>query len=183
MTKLKFSIVLLTSAMMLNVARAADFTSMYDADSGPVIKLTGEIVEGDFARFSAALESMPKASIVLESGGGRVEEGLAIGGQVFKNHLPTIVQKNKTCASAGALIWLAGDPRYAFDKARIGFHAARDGLGVSATGNAIAAVYLHELGMSNETIRYLVSARPESMEWLDPAKAKQFGIDFIWKKS
>src|SRR5262249_4569815 len=133
--------------------------------------------------FSAALESTPKASIVLESDGGAIDDGLAIGRQVFKSHLPTIVRK--TCASACALIWLAGNPRYAFDKATIGFHTAHDLLTKirSKEANALVNAYLDELGMPNITFQYVTSAQPLSMEWLDSAKAKQFGIDFIWKKS
>ncbi len=58
----------------------------------------------------------------LESDGGNLDAGIEIGRAIWFREAATVVEEG-TCASACALAWLAGRPRYMAPKARIGFHA------------------------------------------------------------
>jgi hypothetical protein len=89
----------------------------------------------------------------------------------------TLVLDNRTCASACALIWLAGHYRWAAPKAAIGFHAIYYGDGnVSSGGNALVGAYLRDLGLSLKAIRYLTQAPPNGMEWLSIESAYKHDI-------
>jgi hypothetical protein len=83
------------------------------------------------------------------------------------------------CTSVCALIWLAGQPRTAFQGARIGFHAAHDGVGNTVGGgNALVGAYLSQLGFSYETIHSLAKTAPHDMNYLTADKAKEYGITY-----
>jgi hypothetical protein len=76
-------------------------------------------------------------------------EALNIGSAIRRMGFDTLVLSNKTCASACALIWLAGHYRWAGPKAAIGFHAIYYGDGnISSGGNALVGAYLRDLGLS-----------------------------------
>jgi hypothetical protein len=91
---------------------------------------------------------------------------------------------NTLCASACALMWLAGNPRYIGKGAHIGFHAVyieRGGkLMESGMGNALVGAYLNQLGLSHRAIAFVTSAPPEGVEWLDASKARSVGVDVVW---
>jgi hypothetical protein len=91
------------------------------------------------------------------------------------------------CASACALMWLAGSPRGAFENSKVGFHAAyrTDGKTTieDGTGNAYVGAYLAKLGFSYNAIAYMTQAAPEEMEWLDATKAKKYNIAYTVLKS
>jgi hypothetical protein len=83
-----------------------------------------------------------------------------------------------TCASACALIWLAGARRYVWDTAKIGFHGAFDAVTMegSGPGNAIVGAYLNKLGLSYQAIVYMTAASPTDMRWLHSDDAKRWGV-------
>jgi tol-pal system protein YbgF len=61
--------------------------------------------------------------VILESGGGYLEDGYKLG-KVFRDRgVTTIIQDNKMCASSCAVAFLGGKKRYVADKGSILFHA------------------------------------------------------------
>jgi hypothetical protein len=182
---------LLTSVAALLLATgtdavAAEFT-MFEAqkvESGKpahFIIIKGLINKGDADAFRpeafSDIRLHKQVFVGLESDGGTVMDALNIGTAIRKMGWDTIVLSNKICASACALIWLAGHTRWVGPKAAIGFHAIYYGDGnVSSGGNALVGAYLRDLGLSLKAIRYLTQAPPDGMEWLSAESAYKHDI-------
>jgi hypothetical protein len=94
----------------------------------------------------------------------------------------TAVAPGTLCASACALTWLAGSPRYFDITSKLGFHAAYQVVDGKATesgvGNALVGAYLNQIGLPDNAIVYVTSAPPEGIEWLTPQTASKVGIEF-----
>jgi hypothetical protein len=147
-----------------------------------VITVTGKFELGDQNTFRTKLASAPQPSIVaFNSPGGALAVGIDIGELIKAAKLPTYVPSMMTCASACALAWLAGGPRYM--QGKVGFHAAGDGPkhNVSSVGNALAGAYLNKLGMGYRAIVYMTtpSPAPNTVEWLTRAQGLMVGIYFV----
>jgi len=125
------------------------------------------------------------AVIVLNSPGGNLVAGYAIGNLIHEKGYATYVAGGATCGSVCAMIWMAGSPRQVEPKARIGFHAAyttdKKGrvIGESGMGNALVGSYYAHLGLSDSAIMYLTSASPKEAKWLNPADAKKYNIAIV----
>ena len=76
------------------------------------IYLTGELYAPDEAAFRELADRYPEAIVFLDSPGGAVVPSLEIGKLVGTRGYATVVLEQSECASACALIWLAGTPRY-----------------------------------------------------------------------
>jgi uncharacterized protein YraI len=100
---------------------------------------------------------------------------------VRKHAMTTFVPAERVCASACALIWLAGKPRTAEGKAAVGFHAAynRNTGQDSGVGNALIGAYLNELGLTAKAIVGMTSKGATEMAWLsdDTAKAWDLSVE------
>jgi hypothetical protein len=75
-----------------------------------VVTVTGEIVKGDSDKFDAVVAARHPL-VELNSPGGDLMEGLAIGETIRLRHLATYVAPNSGCLSVCAFAWLAGKPR------------------------------------------------------------------------
>lgn len=146
----------------------------------PYITIYGTIHAGDEETFHATALSFKKAIVDLNSDGGDVKAALAIGAWISINNLATSVAPHSTCASACALIWVAGHHRYTSDSASIGFHAAYtvgpNGNRESGMFNAEIGAYLTYLGLSLEAVKFITEASPENIKWLHVEEAKRLGI-------
>lgn len=188
--------ILVTTAALLLLASASHAAQIAAVESTSssraAIFLEGEVTEGDTQRFSNAVSVLQKhphwkeADLVLNSPGGLLDEGLAIGAAIADLKtitLRTIVQT--TCESACALIWLAGQPRGAYVGAHIGFHAAYTcnkpctSPKASLSGKALVGAYLRKLDFGAPAISYFTQTRPENMEWLTSEKAREFGLSLM----
>lgn len=90
---------------------------------GRSIMLSGAVGSGSVGRLEAALDRAPEVTtVMLESGGGRIEEAVRIARLIRERKLNTYVESH--CESACTLILLAGTDRAATTQARIGFHRA-----------------------------------------------------------
>jgi hypothetical protein len=90
---------------------------------GHSIMLSGAVGAGSAGRFEDALDGAPGVTtIMLESGGGRIEEAVRIARMIRERKLNTYVESH--CESACTLILLAGTDRAATTRAQIGFHRA-----------------------------------------------------------
>jgi hypothetical protein len=178
---LKLAAGLIAAATMSTTASAADMWVKRDGKF-TYIYFKGDIVKGDyqkFAKVAAGKPANPNTIVVLGSDGGLADEAIDISLYIRKYKLSTVAAGD--CFSSCALIWLAGWPRGVFDNVNIGFHAIykKDDNGkpiTSSVGNAFVGAYLTKLGFGWETIAYLTSTNPDEIEYLNLAKAKQYGI-------
>ena len=81
-----------------------------------VLFLTGTIKEGMYTNFRQAITKNKIHTIVLNSLGGNVEEGLNIAGTVFDKGIKTYIPKEYKCYSACSFIFFAGSEKYTLGK-------------------------------------------------------------------
>src|ERR1700723_766284 len=107
-------------------ARAAQITVDNSDPKGrlPIISISGDISQGDDDRFGNIAAQYSNAIVVLDSDGGSLVPAMEIGKIIKLREYATVVYRTGTCASACALMWIAGARRAIFDGGRVGFHAA-----------------------------------------------------------
>ena len=181
---IRFALCLLSivTAFRAADASAAEIARLTPANSDiDVIAIVGPIAPGDGKRFSELAATSSKALVVLNSEGGQATAALEIGRAIRLKGFATTAPG--LCASACALIWLSGNPRFIEKGSHIGFHAAyitRNGKMLEkGAGNALIGAYLSQLGYSDRAIVFVTSAPPEGMEWLTTGKARSNGIEFV----
>lgn len=162
-------------------ASAAEITHRKHNDTTEIISIEGDIGPGDVERFRQISLRYPKAVVELSSDGGAVMPAIEIGRTLRIAGYGTYVPQGSVCASACALIWLAGTPRLLVGQ--VGFHAAyRDNDGKpeeSGAANALVGNYLTLLGLPAKAILFATTAPPDRVLWLTNANREQTGIDFI----
>jgi hypothetical protein len=177
----------LGSLAILLLSYSASEGATIERQTGPggqfdFIVLNGPIKDGDEVRFRDIAATAGKAVVLLNSEGGSVTPALEMGRAIRLKGFSTAVPPDTLCASACALIWLAGSPRFLSLTSHIGFHASytvSEGKpSESGVSNALVGAYLDQIGLSQQAIIFVTSAPPEGMEWLTADKAKQSGIDF-----
>lgn len=174
---MRISLVLLLVLLALP-ATALEFSRSRDRDSA-IIVVTGKFLPGDGDRF-VSYATDDKAIVVLESPGGDVASAIAMGEHIRMKGYKTFVGAESICASACALVWLAGSVRGGTETSKIGFHSASDGAGaVTGPGNAMVGAYLNKIGVSYRAVRYITSSAPTDMTWLTFDRARDLGIDIV----
>jgi hypothetical protein len=121
-----------------------------------------------------------KAIVNFNSDGGVLLDGIAIGKTIRLKSFSTAVLDGKRCASACALAWLGGSPRYMGRTALVGFHAAyikKEGLPSSGVGNALVGSYLTQIGLSETAVVYITQAAPTELTLLTLRDAEKIGIE------
>ncbi|MCC8953191.1 ATP-dependent Clp protease proteolytic subunit [Bradyrhizobium sp. Pear77] len=89
---------------------------------GDVLKLSGDIRDGDFVRFRGYLATERRiVGLNLDSGGGSLYEGFRIAMLAHQKQIATYVSGE--CDSACAFIFLASRKRYVAPNAKIGVHS------------------------------------------------------------
>jgi hypothetical protein len=153
-----------------------------DGEGRVFVDVVGKINDEDFKTFKEKTDQIypirPGHLIVtLVSYGGSIGAAVQIGDWIDKRGMSTFVPGDRTCASACALIWLAGRPRTVGDTPLIGFHAAYDPTSRRETGpgNAVVGAYLRNLRLDYKPIILLTRKGPTELEWLTPNLAKEFG--------
>jgi len=173
-------------AVMLLLPATADAATievvpLKDKRFASVITVTGKINDGDHRTFREKAATAERPVIVaFNSPGGHLVSGLDIGEQIKAAGFATLVPSMMTCASACALAWLAGTPRYIAPQGKVGFHAAfnEKDHDVSAVGNAVTGAYLSKLGMNYYAIVLITTPPPSTVEWLKKSQADNVGIAF-----
>jgi hypothetical protein len=160
---------------------AAEITESATSD-GVVIAIRGDLEAGDDRKFDQVAQRYSKGAVYLESHGGDLVTGIAIGESIRLKGFVTFLPPNTTCASSCALAWLGGSRRFLSPTSRLGFHAAyqMDGTAARETGigNAVVGAYLTRIGLPVSAVIYITKASPETMTWLTPADAQKVGIEF-----
>src|SRR5262245_24892886 len=182
---LKILIVATTIVLAAGGSMAATITVHEpDGEDRVFVDVVGKIDEGDFEAFKKKTDqigaSHPKKLVIvtLMSNGGAIGPAMQIGEWVRKHGMLTFVPSDRTCASACALIWVAGFLRTVGDIPQIGFHAAYDAntRRETSAGNAVVGAYLRDLGFGYKAIVFMTRKGPTSLEWLTPDQAKEVGV-------
>ena len=151
-------------------------------DSRDLITISGVFELGDDEAFREIAATSAQGVVLLNSEGGSVVAALEIGRAIRLKGFATAVSPNTLCASACALTWLAGSPRFRGEASHIGFHASyvlTEGKpSESGVANALIGAYLNQLGLSQDAIIFITSAPPEGIEWLTSGSAAEIGIAF-----
>ena len=87
-----------------------------------VLFLTGTIEKGMYTNFRQAITENKIHTIVLNSMGGDVDEGLNIAGTVFDKGIKTYIPEGYRCYSACSFIFFAGYEKYVLGE--LGVHQA-----------------------------------------------------------
>lgn len=165
-----------------SMVTAAEITHENLNATTEIITIDGDIVSGDVERFRQISLRYPEAFVVLNSDGGLLHPAIEMGKIIKVMGYATAVVDDGVCASACALIWMAGDKRMLFTGGRIGFHAAylneRGRPIESGVANALVGNYLTLLGASAKTVVFATTAPPDRLLWLSAANKDMAGIDF-----
>jgi hypothetical protein len=162
----------------------------FDGEGRVFVDVVGRIDDGDFEAFKEKTDqiypigtSHPKKQVIvtLVSHGGLIGPAMQIGELVRKRGMWTFVPGDRTCASACALIWVAGWLRTVGNTPQIGFHAAYDENTRRETGagNAVIGAYLRDLGFGYNAIYFMTRKGPTNLEWLTPDLAEEVGVAWL----
>jgi hypothetical protein len=162
-------------------AEAATIDKIVRGDGQMLITVTGELEAGDDKRFADVAIGTDAALVVLAGPGGHLFAGLEIGKAIRIKGFATIVDDGEECASACALAWLGGIPRYMGPASDVGFHAAHyddhGRLTSSPSANAAVGAYLGLLGLPLPAIVHLTGEVPQKIRRLSFADAEELGIE------
>jgi hypothetical protein len=149
------------------------------SDNKRTVILNGPIVPGDEGHLLQFLARNPGTILMeLNSPGGSLRTGMAIGRIVYAAHLETYVGPGSFCASACAMIWLAGAPMVASTEAQIGFHAAvNQETGHEGLGSALMGRYFADLGLDDEAIMWMTEKDPEHLNFLNLDVIRQLRLN------
>jgi hypothetical protein len=161
---------------------AADIHLVPSDDGNHMVVINGPMVLGDEYKFASAIAGFSKLTISLNSPGGLTDVALFIGRVIRQRHYATLVPQGTICASACAMVWIAGSPRKMYQTSRIGFHATfvqtPVGYAISSEGNALVGAYYGEMGLGSAAIVYFTQAAPKSIKWLSAADASKIELEF-----
>jgi hypothetical protein len=142
-----------------------------------VLVMSGMIGRGSHREFRRAVSRSKAEVVVLEGPGGILGEALLIAEEVRSRGLTTVVAANGRCASACAIVFLAGRTKHMGRGAAVGLHAASFENGVAdPQATSIMAGYLRQLGVPANTLRRMASTAPQDIRWLTKAEQKALRI-------
>lgn len=144
-----------------------------------VIALTGEIYAGTTVMFRRAQRARPEAdTMILDSVGGLVNEGLLLSYEVYERDLTTFVPYDAECLSACAFVFFAGSTRVADGK--LGVHQIYgEGVSPSDAQDVLSDVLpaLHDYGVPQEVITLMLRTRPEQMHVFTREEVQTLGLN------
>lgn len=147
---------------------------------GQTLYLTGNIEFGDAALFNGAVTANQIDKVVLSSGGGLVDEGLSMARLIHERGIATVIPGSEVCASACAMLFLAGKDRTMGLGANLGLHSAIDATGVSTPGTSSMAHFLTDLAAAPLDIVFAVGTTPPSqMYWLPADRRAEMNIKTV----
>jgi hypothetical protein len=168
---------ILACVALVSLAGSGPSRAMGISESGDRVTLTGSIVPGDgeaFARFLAGPHAQPPRVVYLDSGGGKVLEGIAIGRAIRRAGLATAVDAHAArCDSACTLIFAGGIRRhYVHGEDVYEGMSGRSGLGFHTAhrpGNRVEANTLSDRGTDNMRRFYAEMGQPGAATLADKA--------------
>jgi hypothetical protein len=159
-------------AMMLSGTCSALEIRRVTVCSGVVLRLRGDIKEGDYARFKSQFRKKDAViGLDLSSTGGDLEEGVQIATLAHQKKLSVYVSKE--CSSVCAFVFFAAAKRYLAKDTRIGVHSVSDTRDIEDLSSMRLTLKLArlsaKLGVSNSAIGKMVTTRPSNITYLDAA--------------
>ncbi len=142
-----------------------------------VLVMSGMIGRGAYREFRRAIARSKPEAVVLDGPGGILGEALLIAEEVRRRGLATVVAPGRRCASACAIVFLAGRTKHMGSGAEVGLHSAsfEDGRAdPEATG--MMAGYLSHLGVPASTLRRMASTAPSDIRWLTRSEQRALRI-------
>jgi hypothetical protein len=159
-------------AMMLSGTCSALEIRRVTVCSGVVLRLRGDIKEGDYARFKSQFRKKDAViGLDLSSTGGDLEEGVQIATLAHQKKLSVYVSKE--CSSVCAFVFFAAAKRYLAKDTRIGVHSVSDTRDIEDLSSMRLTLKLArlsaKLGVPNSAIGKMVTIRPSNITYLDAA--------------
>lgn len=192
----------LVAAVQTTPAKAAMVYRVHTGDKDvSTLVLRGQIVAGDLGRLQRVTAKVPPSQrivLMLESPGGSIDEGIAIGRYVYAAKITTVAIQGPGCHSSCAFVFLAGrDPneqplRIMMKGARVGFH--QGAIGTLPAGQVYSAsdietatgigqdivkrinAYFHEIKADPEFLTLVLSAPHRGITLLNEFDALRLGI-------
>lgn len=115
-----------TGLIVPDLALASDIKAYppRKADDPAFIVIDGEVKSGDDEKFRKLAAEYSDAVVLLNSEGGMIGPAMDIGRTIKLRGYETAIYKTGSCASACALIWLAGSKRVLFEGGKLAFMRA-----------------------------------------------------------
>ena len=179
--KIPVALALVLAVWFSAISHAADINLVRGAKGEEdTITLKGPFILGDENKFRAVALATSRATVYLDSQGGKLYPALEIGKIIRIKGFATAVQETE-CASSCAIVWLAGEPRMMGNFSSIGFHTPYT---MDKNGNkksdiasgALIGSYLTGLGFRQNVAMYVVTAGAKEMSWLNKSTADKLGI-------
>jgi hypothetical protein len=138
-------------------------------DSGTVLRLRGDVRDGDYGRLKSTLQNGSIVGLEIRSGGGSLEDGFDIA-QVVRNK-GLIVYASKECDSVCAFIFFAAKERYMGRGCKIGVHSVSNDRGKEDADSARITLQMARLlvglGVPHSIIGKIVATPPAKITFLD----------------
>jgi hypothetical protein len=164
-------------------AMAMEFSIERMPDGMRLVLGVGEIVPGDTARLSMALESADRDSfgnknLALHSVGGSVREALSMVRLMDRENVSTIVPPKMSCASACAqIVFVSGKHRVVLTDGRLGIHTcSRGGIPAPLCNDDIAENAINHGVPHGSVMAFMRYAGPSEMMWFDDKDADCWGL-------
>ena len=137
--------------------------------SGLVLKLRGDVRDGDYGRLKSALQNGSVVGLEITSGGGSLEDGVDIARIVRDKGL--VIYASRECDSACAFIFLAAKERYIGRGCKIGVHSVSNDRGKEDGDSIRTTVQMSRLlvglGVPHSIIGKIVATPPDRITFLD----------------
>jgi hypothetical protein len=140
--------------------------------SGVVLRLRGDVREGDYSRVKSHFKGRELIiGLDLSSYGGDFEEGIRIANLARREKLAVFVSDE--CDSACVDIFFAATKRYVGSNTKIGVHAVSNDREVEDDGSRLLTMELARLwakrGIPGSAIAKMITTRPDAIAYLDQA--------------
>jgi len=136
---------------------------------GLVLKLRGDVRDGDYSRLKSILRSGSVVGVEIRSGGGSLADGAEIAQAVRDQAL--VVYAPKECDSVCAFIFFAAKDRYMGRRARIGVHSVSNQRGKEDADTAHSTIVMSRLlagfGVPHSIIGKIVATPPAKVTFLN----------------
>jgi hypothetical protein len=147
-------------------------------DSGTILRLRGDVREGDYGRLKSLLQNGSVIGLEIRSGGGSLEEGVEIGRVVRDKGL--FVYASKECDSVCALIFFAAKERYMDRGCKIGVHSVSNVRGKEDADSTRITVQTSRLlvgfGVPHSIIGKIVATPPARITFLDNSDLARLNV-------
>ena len=145
-----------------------------------ILHIYGEIKPETPALFRTVLDAIDTDIVVVDSGGGRIDEAIEIARIIRERKLNTFIYGNNVCSSACLLLFMSGETKFAQPGAALGVHSASNRNGRrSESGTQQMADYLRSVGVPGDIIKRMRRTAPMDMDWLSEDQLELLGIEIV----